>query len=41
MERNGRTLDHRTLEEIRRMAFEGVREGVDPRAVVAEGHQCK
>src|SRR6266699_3556946 len=35
MRRDGRQLDHKTLEEIRRMAVERVREGEDPSAVIA------
>jgi transposase len=35
MKRDGRTLDHRTLEEMRRMAVERVREGEDASAVMA------
>ena len=35
MIRDGRTLDHKTLEEIRRMAVERVLEGEDPAAVIA------
>lgn len=35
MKRDGRTLDHRTLEEIRKMAAERVREGERPSAVIA------
>ena len=35
MKRDGRTLDHRTLEEIRKMAVERVREGEQPSAVIA------
>lgn len=35
MKRDGRTLDHRTLEEIRRMAVQRVREGEDASAVMA------
>src|SRR4030067_2132744 len=35
MKRDGRTLDHRTLEEIRKMAVERVREGERPSAVIA------
>lgn len=35
MKRDGRTLDHRTLEEIRRMAVERVREGERPSEVIA------
>src|ERR1700759_2105569 len=35
MIRDGRKLDHKTLEEIRRMAIERVREGETPSAVIA------
>jgi len=35
MKRDGRTLDHRTLEEMRRMAVQRVREGEKPAAVIA------
>jgi len=35
MKRDGRKLDHRTLEEIRMMAMERVREGERPSAVIA------
>ena len=35
MKRDGRKLDHKTLEEIRRMAVERVREGETPSAVIA------
>jgi transposase len=35
MIRDGRTLDHKTLEEIRRMAVQRVLEGEDPAAVIA------
>jgi transposase len=35
MKRDGRTLDHRTLEEIRRMAVQRVWEGEKPSAVIA------
>lgn len=35
MKRDGRTLDHKTLEEIRRMAVQRVREGEKPSAVIA------
>lgn len=35
MKRDGRKLDHRTLEEIRRMAVERVREGERPSEVIA------
>lgn len=34
MKRDGRQLDHRTLEEIRKMALERVREGEKPSAVI-------
>src|SRR6202035_2040187 len=35
MKRDGRTLDHKTLEEIRRMAVQRVWEGEKPSAVIA------
>src|SRR5579864_5679951 len=35
MKRDGRTLDHQTLEEMRRMAVQRVREGERPAAVMA------
>jgi transposase len=35
MKRDGRTLDHQTLEEIRRMAVQRVREGEKPSVVIA------
>ena len=35
MKRDGRTLDHRTLEAIRLMAIERVREGERPSEVIA------
>jgi transposase-like protein len=35
MKRDGRTLDHKTLEEIRRMAVQRVWDGERPSAVVA------
>src|SRR5258706_5365909 len=35
MKRDGRTLDHKTLEEIRLMAVERVREGEKPSEVIA------
>jgi transposase len=35
MKRDGRKLDHKTLEEIRRMAVERVRDGESPSAVIA------
>jgi len=41
MKRDGRKLDHKTLEEIRRMAVERVREGEDPSAVIASYGFCR
>ena len=41
MIRDGRTLDHKTLEEIRRMAVERVREGEDPSAVISSYGFCR
>lgn len=41
VKRDGRTLDHRTLEEIRRMAVERVREGEDPSTVIASYGFCR
>src|SRR5262245_58608772 len=41
MKRDGRSLDHRTLEEIRRMAVERVREGEDPSTVIASYGFCR
>src|ERR1700756_5181969 len=41
MIRDGRTLDHKTLEEIRRMAVERVREGEEPSAVIASYGFCR
>lgn len=41
MKRDGRKLDHKTLEEIRRMAVERVLEGEDPSAVVASYGFCR
>jgi hypothetical protein len=35
MKRDGRTLDHKTLEEIRRMAVQRVWDGERPSAVIA------
>jgi hypothetical protein len=35
------TLDHRTLEEIRRMAVERVRDAEDPNAVIASYGFCR
>ena len=42
MKRDGRTLDHRTLEEIRKMAVQRVQEGERPSAVIASYgvHRC-
>ena len=42
MKRDGRKMDHRTLEEIRKMAVERVREGERPSAVIASYgfHRC-
>jgi transposase len=41
MKRDGRTLDHRTLEEIRRMAVQRVREGEDASTVIASYGFCR
>jgi hypothetical protein len=41
MVRDGRTLDHRTLEEIRRIAVERVRDGEDPSTVIASYGFCR
>src|ERR1700730_2243418 len=41
MKRDGRQLDHKTLEEIRRMSVERVREGEDPSAVIASYGFCR
>ena len=41
MRRDGRTLDHGTLEEIRKMAVERVREGEAPSAVIASYGFCR
>jgi transposase len=41
MVRDGRKLDHKTLEEIRRMAVERVREGEAPSAVIASYGLCR
>src|SRR3990167_2219168 len=42
MKRDGRKLDHRTLEEIRKMAVERVREDEKPSGVIASygSHRC-
>lgn len=41
MKVDGRTLDHKTLEQIRRMAFQRVREGEKPAKVVASFGFCR
>jgi transposase len=41
MIRDGRTLDHKTLEEIRRMAVERVQEGEAPSVVIASYGFCR
>jgi hypothetical protein len=41
MIRDGRTLDHKTPEEIRRMAVERVREGEEPSAVISSYGLCR
>ena len=41
MNRDGRQLDHKTLEEIRRMAVERVRDGEKPSAVIASYGLCR
>jgi transposase len=41
MKRDGRELDHRTLEEIRRMALQRVREGEPPSVVIASYGFCR
>jgi hypothetical protein len=41
MKRDGRKLDHKTLEEIRRMAVERVRDGEEPSAVIASYGFCR
>jgi len=41
MKRDGRKLDHKTLEEIRLMAVERVREGEDPSAVIGSYGFCR
>jgi len=41
VKRDGRQLDHKTLEEIRRMSVERVREGEDPSAVIASYGFCR
>jgi transposase len=41
MKRDGRTLDHKTLEEIRRMAVERLREGERPSVVIGSYGFCR
>jgi len=41
VKRDGRQLDHKTLEEIRRVSVERVREGEDPSAVIASYGFCR
>ena len=41
MKVDGRTLDHKTLEQIRRMAFQRVREGEKPADVIASFGFCR
>lgn len=41
MKVDGRTLDHKTLEQIRRMAFQRVREGEKPAEVIASFGFCR
>ena len=41
MKRDGRTLDHKTLEELRLMAMERVREGEQPSAVMQSFGFCR
>ncbi len=41
MQRDGRSFDHRTLEAIRLMAIERVREGERPSAVIASYGFCR
>jgi len=41
MKRDGRKLDHRTLEAIRLMAVERVREGETPSSVIASYGFCR
>src|SRR6202171_1213425 len=41
MKRDGRQLDHKTLEGIRRMSVERVREGEGPSAVIASYGFCR
>ena len=41
MNGDGRQLDHKTLEEIRRMAVERVREGEKPSAVIVSYGFCR
>ena len=41
MKVDGRTLDHKTLEQIRRMAFQRIREGERPAEVIASFGFCR
>ncbi|WP_287758252.1 helix-turn-helix domain-containing protein, partial [Acidiphilium sp.] len=41
MQRDGRSFDHRSLETIRLMAIERVREGERPSAVIASYGFCR
>jgi transposase len=41
VQRDGRSFDHRTLETIRLMAIERVREGERPSAVIASYGFCR
>ncbi|MDH3661949.1 MAG: IS630 family transposase, partial [Alphaproteobacteria bacterium] len=41
MKRDGRKFDHRTLEAIRLMAVERVRDGEKPSAVIASYGLCR
>lgn len=41
MKLDGRTLDHTTLEQIRLMAVQRVREGENPAAVIASFGFCR
>ncbi len=41
MKVDGRTLDHKTLEQIRRMAFQRIREGEKPAKVIASFGFCR
>src|ERR1035437_4899205 len=41
MKIDGRTLDHKTLEQIRHMAFQRIREGEKPAKVIASFGFCR